>query len=96
MTLTNAQNATEADRAFAGFRRVSHDEFYKTVGHLNVHPSPKTAWSNLSGYLSEWKMLDFTGEVIGFSDSYNNGLPAGCIPGEGRYWVKESRFQAKA
>jgi hypothetical protein len=69
-----------------GFRLVTQEEFYKTVGQMNVTPYPSNRWSDEIGYLSHWKTP--SGLIVGMSDDYAGGKPVGCGLG-GRYWVAE-------
>lgn len=62
-----------------GFEVVPHDEFYRVVGPMNVHPSPQGPWSDDYGYDTYWKTP--SGDVVGVSDSFAGG----------RYWLKRTK-----
>ena len=59
-----------------GYRLVTKDAFYESIGQMNVHPYPQARWSDVFGYVAHWKTP--AGDVVGLSDSYEGG----------RYWVK--------
>ena len=45
---------------------VTRDQFYATVGQLNVHPSPQGNWDQeKGGYRVEWKLPN--GRIVGVS-----------------------------
>ena len=44
-----------------GFIRVSQEQFFATVGQMDVHPTPIGNYP----YVSEWKLRD--GRVVGLS-----------------------------
>ena len=67
-----------------GFRQVERDEFFRTVGQMNVTPYPQGRYNNEIGYLSHWKLP--TGEIVGMSDDYNGGKHP--VSEVGRYWVR--------
>ena len=37
-------------------REVSHEEFFQAMNDKDVHPHLTGAWSNETGYTSEWKL----------------------------------------
>lgn len=67
-----------------GFRQVTQEEFFATVGKMDVTPYPQGQWSKEFGYLSLWKSRH--GAVEGMSDEGGGGVPgASAIR---RYWIK--------
>lgn len=69
---------------FPGFREVSKDEFFKTVGQLNVHPWPRNVPYKDPTYGSDWKLPN--GEVIGKNVDVG---PHKHYKPDSRYFVKE-------
>ena len=59
----------------AGFVRVSREEFFGSVGQLNVHPRVVCAWDDHWGYLSAWELQDLTRRVVGYSVGGVSGRP---------------------
>ncbi len=54
-------------------RKVTSEEFYRKVGHLNVHPQIQGSWP----YTSLWKLQGYqdAGRVVGKTvDVFKNGL----------------------
>jgi hypothetical protein len=47
-------------------REVSQDEFFATVGKLNVHPTPEGRYGE-PDYRSDWKLLNGSRRLIGQS-----------------------------
>lgn len=76
---------SEAKAKQLGFRQVTKDEFYATVGARDVIISIPGRWSEEIGYLHYWKTRsDIT---IGLSDNFEGGKIPGATACH-RYWMR--------
>jgi hypothetical protein len=57
---------------------VTKDEFFATVGQLNVHPTIEGNYDQKMGYRSDWKLPN--GQVLGTSIS-------GTVFMDAQYWI---------
>jgi len=64
--MTDHQDATPTPDAAENRVRLAHNEFYATIGAMNVHPSPVGRYHSVTGYVTEWK--DPSGRIMGISD----------------------------
>lgn len=67
--------------AAKGMHRVAHEEFYATVGQMNVHPSPQGRWDDTTGYVTEWRRCADR-NLVGISDGGTHLCPH-------RYWARK-------
>ena len=48
-------------------REVTHEEFFKAMGPKDVHPRIVDAWSDETGYTSEWRLKSISQRLVGKS-----------------------------